>query len=342
MRENMSRNNNLPVTEIDISQAKDILQDIIKTDIVPFLWGPPGIGKSTIVRELCKDKGLELIDLRLSLLNPVDLRGLPVVDKKTQKAEWYKPGFLPDTNTKKEGILFLDEINLAPHSVQAAAYQLILDKKLGEYQFPKTWKIIAAGNREGVDKANVFKMSAPLANRFIHFTVRDDWQIWRKWAETADIRNEVMDFIAINPSLFLQLPEKNEKAFPTPRSWNFVSDLMNSFGYQNGDVPSESLKSVIVGAIGEGAGRQFSAYLVDWNLQDIETMVKKFYKTGKLKMPDEQNKRYALIKKVFADYKNRDITNAQFMKFDGFLTPEEKEVVKEATLKAERENGYKL
>ena len=334
----MSRNDNLPTTEIDVLQAKNILMDLLKTNIVPFLWGPPGIGKSTIVRDLAAENGWELIDLRLSLLSPVDLRGLPVVDKVNKKADWYKPAFLPKPGSKKKGILFLDEINLAPHSVQAAAYQLILDKRLGEYIFPENWRIIAAGNREGVDKANVFKMSAPLANRFVHFTVRDDWKVWRDWAKGAKIRPEVMDFIALNDSLFLKMSDKNEKAFPSPRSWHFVSDLLNAFNYQNGEIPDENLKGVITGAVGEGAGREFASYLADYDLKNINTMVAKFYETGKIKLPKEQNKRFAIIKKVFGDYKKREINNATFMKFEPHLTAEEKETVK-AIQEDERKKG---
>lgn len=333
----MNRDDNLPTTEIDVLQAKTILEDLLETNIVPFLWGPPGIGKSTIVRDLAKEKGWELIDLRLSLLSPVDLRGLPVVDKVNKKADWYKPAFLPKPGSKKKGILFLDEINLAPHSVQAAAYQLILDKRLGEYIFPKSWRIIAAGNREGIDKANVFKMSAPLANRFVHFSVRDDWQVWREWADGFGIRQEVIDFITTNPALFLKMSDKNEKAFPSPRTWHFVSDLLNAFKYENGNIPDENLKGVIAGAVGEGAGREFVSYLSDWDLKNTSITVEKFYKTGKIKLPKEQNKRFAIIRQVYSDFKNRDITNDQFTEFKKNLSAEEQEAIKETQEEDQKE-----
>ena len=113
---------------VSIEDLKNILESVFKTDIVPFLWGPPGVGKSSAVRQICEKNDWDIIDLRLSLLNPVDLRGLPMLDKKKELARWLSPSFLPSPSSKRTGVLFLDEINLAPQMVQAAAYQLILDK----------------------------------------------------------------------------------------------------------------------------------------------------------------------------------------------------------------------
>lgn len=321
--------------EVNVQQAQKLLKNIFKTDIVPFLWGPPGIGKSTIVKELAKEMDWKIIDLRLSLLNPVDLRGLPVVDKKLKKADWYKPSFLPKSTDTDNGILFLDEINLAPQSVQAAAYQLILDKKLGEYEFPKTWRIVAAGNRE-IDKANVFKLSAPLANRFLHLNVAEDWKIWRSWAKTAGVRSEVIDYIAMHSSVLLQMPDGTQKAFPSPRSWHFVSDLLDAFDYETIGTVTDDIRNLIYGSIGEGVGKEFCYYLDDYDLQNIKAMIQKFYDTGELKMPDSQNKRFGIIRTVFKDYRDRNITNAQFMKFTAKLSPEEKAIVEEMRDKKEK------
>lgn len=318
----------MPAIELNVQEASQALESMIETSIVPFLWGPPGIGKSSIVRQLAERKKWPLIDLRLSLLNPVDLRGLPVVDKEHKTAEWFKPGFLPDSSDTKPGILFLDEINLAPQSVQAAAYQLILDKKLGEYIFPKSWRIIAAGNRE-TDKANVFKLSAPLANRFIHFTVVPEWQVWREWAKKSKLQSQVIDYISTHPNNFLKMPDAGQKAFPSPRTWQFISEILAAFQYKDGTEPDNLLTNAIMGAVGEGAGKEFIAYIKDYSLQNIEAMVKEFYDTGKIKMPNEQSKRFLVIRRVYSDYRNRDINNAIYMKFKSFLTAEETKAIGE-------------
>lgn len=312
----------MSANEVDVKQAQEILLKMVKTDIVPFLWGPPGIGKSSIVKQTAEQLGWDIIDLRLSLLNPVDLRGLPIVDKKKHAAEWLKPGFLPTDDNKKPGILFLDEINLAHQSVQAAAYQLILDKKLGEYHFPKHWKIIAAGNRE-IDKANVYKISAPLANRFIHLTILEDYKIWREWASANKIRREIIDYVVLKPTQFLQMPSNNEKSFPSPRSWHFVSNVLDTFEY-NGGEPDELLKSVIMGTIGEGVGKELCAYLTKLGSQDINKLIEDFYASGNIKMPSETDIRFTIIRKVVKDYKERNITNATYLKFQSYLKPEEK------------------
>lgn len=320
--------------EVNVEQAHEILRTMMSTDIVPFLWGAPGIGKSSIVKQLASELEWDIIDLRLSLLNPVDLRGLPIVDKKSHTSEWLKPGFLPTDSDKKPGILFLDEINLAHQSVQAAAYQLILDKKLGEYHFPKHWKIVAAGNRE-IDKANVYKISAPLANRFIHLNVIEDWKIWKKWAKNNGIRSEITNFIILRPNLFLQMPENNQKAFPSPRSWSFLSDTLNAFNYTGGE-PSEILMSVISGTIGDGPGKEFGAWLAEFNLRDIEKLVEKFYETGSITLPKEQSVRYGIVRKVFQDYVDKTITVATLEKFKSHLEPEESEIVAQLEVKHQK------
>ena len=134
-----------------------------------MLWGPPGVGKSQMVAQVAEKNNIPVIDIRLSQMEPSDLRGIPF--KNGAEVEWAIPSMLP--NTKRhgpKGILFLDEITSAPPSVSAAAYQLILDRKLGNYEVPKGWAIFAAGNRQG-DRGVTYTMPAPLANRFSHYEV---------------------------------------------------------------------------------------------------------------------------------------------------------------------------
>lgn len=222
---------------------------------VPFLWGPMGIGKSDVVRQIADALGVGFIDLRAVLLDPVDLRGLPYREDETTR--WATPEFLP---REGEGILFLDELNSAPPLVQAACYQLILDRKLGEYEVPKGWHVLAAGNRKN-DRGVTFKMPAPLANRLIHIDFEVDNKDWERWALDNDVRTEVIAFLRFKPDLLFAF-EPNEKAFPTPRSWAFVSDVLKSNMPVIGDETGASIEhQMIAGCVGEGAAAEFMGFL---------------------------------------------------------------------------------
>ena len=140
-------------------------QDGSQTPVM--LWGPPGVGKSDLIAQIGKRQNVSVIDIRLSQMEPSDLRGIPFRDDASGNVEWAIPSMLPDIDRHgKEGILFLDEITSAPPSVSAAAYQLILDRKLGAYEVPEGWAIFAAGNRQG-DRGVTYSMPAPLANRAV-------------------------------------------------------------------------------------------------------------------------------------------------------------------------------
>jgi MoxR-like ATPase len=158
------------------------LKSLIEIQQPVFVLGPPGIGKSQVVAQVARQEGLALIDVRAVLLDPVDLRGLPHIDEQ-HRACWCPPDFLPQVGS---GILFLDELNAAPPLVQAACYQLVLDLRLGEYQLPESWSIVAADNRE-TDRAVTHRMPSALANRFVHLNFDVDVEQWLVWAQAHDI-----------------------------------------------------------------------------------------------------------------------------------------------------------
>lgn len=233
--------------------AKRSIDHLVKRKVPVFLWGPPGIGKSSIVSQVAKDRDLGFIDLRLSLLDPTDLRGIPFFNAHDNSAVWAKASFLPDGSIK-EGILFLDELNTAAPMVQASAYQLILDRKIGEYTLPDGWAIVAAGNRES-DRGVVFRMASPLANRFVHLDMEVDLEVWQNWAKVNNIDPTIIAFTSYRPdALFAFNTQSDSKAFATPRTWEYVNEILAS-------IPDDDLVlDMISGAIGQELASAFLGF----------------------------------------------------------------------------------
>jgi len=235
-----------------------------------YVWGATGIGKSMtikrVAKEIAKEMGLKynediskineeenfsVVDIRISQLDPPDLRGLPKIDNGNTR--WLPPNWLP---RKSKGIIFFDELNLAPPSIQASAYQLILDRRLGEYILPEGWIIISAGNRLE-DRANVFELPAPLKNRFCHITLNiPSIEEWTLWASENGIDSRIVAFLNFKPSLLFRFdPENKEQAFPTPRSWEFASKMIRGM-----DVKDEMFEVAVASAVGQGTAIEFQAF----------------------------------------------------------------------------------
>ncbi len=247
-----------------------------------FIWGPPGIGKSAIVNQAAQEVGIGFVDLRLAIMDPTDLRGIPV--PKDGKAVWLPPAVLPSSG---EGILFLDELTLAPQLVQSSAYQLVLDKRLGEYVLPKGWRIMAAGNRSE-HGASVFKMAFPLRNRFIHIEFEVNVDDWRSWAIKNGIETEIIEFISFRPDILFNFdPKRTENAFASPRSWEFASDLFR----MKDKMPKNILFEAIEGTVGKGSAAEFFGYLdIRKNLPSIEEIL-----AGKNFVPEQIDVAYAVV-----------------------------------------------
>lgn len=225
-----------------------------------FIWGPPGIGKSEIVDSITQERSGYMIDLRLALMEPTDLRGIPFYNQVTGTMEWAPPSDLPTQELADQFecvVLFLDEMNQAPQSVQAAAYQLILNRRLGSYVLPDNVLIVAAGNRES-DRGVAYRMPSPLANRFVHLEMTHDFEDWQTWALENGINSEVVGYVTANKMDLMNFdPRTASRAFATPRSWTFVSDLLPREGEQISD---SRLHDLIAGTVGDGIATKFMAH----------------------------------------------------------------------------------
>ena len=225
-----------------------------------FIWGPPGIGKSEIVDSITQDRSGYMIDMRLALMEPTDLRGIPVPNMNTGLMEWLPPADLPTQELADQFeciVLFLDEMNQAPQSVQAAAYQLILNRRLGNYKLPDNVLIVAAGNRES-DRGVAYRMPSPLANRFVHLEMTTDFEDWQTWALQNNIDAEVVGYVTANKMDLMNFdPRTASRAFATPRSWTFVSQMLPMEGEQ---ITDGRLHDLIAGTVGDGIATKFMAH----------------------------------------------------------------------------------
>lgn len=278
------------------SAVSNALLTCVTANQPAMLHGSPGGGKSQIVKQLAEKLGYDFRDVRLSQLDPVDLRGVPSVDREAKLTTWNPPDFLPHPglpNYNPKGILFLDEINSAPQGTAAAAYQLVLDRRLGDYILPEGWRIIAAGNKS-TDRALVNEMSTALKNRFTHIEYETNLEDWVTWAFQNGIEDTVIGFIRFRPHLLNEFEArsnnkeeverirrmKDSKAFGTPRSWEFVSRIMQA-------KPSRDIEfELVAGTVGEGSAVEYMAYIKYY--RDLPSLDEILMNPKKAPVPKEQ------------------------------------------------------
>jgi hypothetical protein len=240
-----------------IEARKSILRCFKKQRPI-FLWGPPGIGKSELVEGITEELDGLMIDLRLGQMEPTDIRGIPFFNKDNGKMDWAPPIDLPDDELASKYpvvVLFLDELNSAAPAVQSAAYQLILNRRVGKYVLPKNVVMVAAGNRES-DKGVTFRMPTPLANRFVHQELKVDHPSWEQWAVNHKIHKDVVGYIGFaKQDLFDFDPRSSSRSFASPRSWTFVSQFC-----EDEDITDAELTNLIAGTVGEGLAIKFMAH----------------------------------------------------------------------------------
>jgi hypothetical protein len=258
------------------SELKNYLNRLVAKDlkISTMIWGAPGIGKSSIVHQLSQEHGIDFVDLRLSQLAPTDLRGLPVAEDGISK--WYPPEFLPKDG---KGILFLDELNMAPPAIQGMAQQLILDRRVGSYVVPEGWFIWAAGNRKE-DRAAVFDMPTPLANRFLHLQVEPDFNSFKEYALEHGIHEQIIAFLSFRPELMHKI-DPHQPAWCSPRSWVMASSL-------------HCIGMDIAPAVGIGAAAELAAYITLYEtMPDLTEILEG--QGNDTSFPSEPSTRYATV-----------------------------------------------
>lgn len=219
-----------------------------------MLWGPPGIGKSELIRALCAEHGWDFVDVRLAQRDPVDLRGLPVPDG--QVVRWLPSSEWP-RDPGSRGILLFDELTAADRTLQVAAYELILDRSLGDtYRLPPGWLVCGAGNRAD-DHSVSLPMSAALANRFLHLELEADLDAWLRWARAAGVRDDVVAFLRARPALLLDMEGDLQRGWPSPRSWARVSAFLDTADA----LSSAARRAGLVGLVGEAATIELDAFV---------------------------------------------------------------------------------
>lgn len=267
----MSEANMMNIPGLTVSDGKNQLLKLYAAAVekgipfrrlpTPFYWGSPGVGKSESVYQLADElseltgKQVKVTDVRLLLFSPVDLRGVPVADAERKFTNWLKPKIfdMPEGESFIN-ILFLDELSAAPQSVQAAAYQICLDRRVGEHSLPENCIVIAAGNRT-TDHSVSYKMPKALANRLIHFNIVSDFSSWKKWAIGNGVSPKVIAYLSFDSSRLCAEPDGSDLAYPTPRSWAFVSTLLSTVS----DEP-ERIHSLIAGCVGNDTAIEFEHF----------------------------------------------------------------------------------
>ncbi len=218
---------------MNLSTAFPVINAALDANLVPFLWGAPGIGKSQAIDQIAKHRRALMCGVNLALLESIDLRGIPAIIG--DKTVWLKPGFWPSAEGQ-ETVLFFDDMDRAPSSVQAAAMQIILDRRIGEHVLPDAVRIVGAGNG-GTDRTGTNKQPRALANRLLHLDIEPDSAAWAAWAATAGIDPALIAFIRFRPTFIhgdlmkndttgAPIFDRDARSFPSSRAWESVNRIM--------------------------------------------------------------------------------------------------------------------
>jgi len=285
------------VRKVPIDRAALLVKRLIAKRHSVHLWGKPGIGKSEVTRQIVVEldiaqreidgHGWNLIEFRANLREPVDCRGIPHADLKTGVTRWLVPDELPrEDRDGKYGILFLDELNTASMQMQAALFQLVLERKLGDYTLPEGWVIVAAGNAVS-DRAAAQRMPTALRNRFAHIYVVADVNAWAKWAVKNNVAPEFVAFARFRRTLFDDtrgLPVGDENAFLTFRSFTKASEFV--------DEPVEFRTELFASHVGDDTATEIDGFIrLYQSLGSLEDIVAN---PTTAKVPTEASEQFAV------------------------------------------------
>lgn len=240
--------------EVTIAVALVMLAAYVQRNKAVMLWGSPGIGKTSIVCQYAESLKWKVIDFRANIREPVDVRGIPVVNEKDQTTKWYSPDELPRVERDGEkGILFIDEINTAAPQMMAVLMQLVLERKVGDYHLPPGWIVVAAGNHVS-DRAAAQRMPTALANRFAHIYVKADVDAACAYWQKIGVAPEMIAFIRYRRELIHVMPKNpDEHAFPTPRSLVSAAEFVNEH--------QDIREKLLAGVIGDAYASEFEAFI---------------------------------------------------------------------------------
>ncbi len=289
---------------LNSTQLTPLVTKVMKAGLVPMIAGSPGIGKSDLVRELAKSLNLFVIDHRLSTSDPTDMSGLPATQG--DKATFLPFDLFPTQDTEVPAgydgfLLFLDEINSAPQSVQAAAYKLVLDREVGQHKLHDRCACVCAGNLQ-TDGAIVNRLGTAMQSRLVHFEMGVDPDKWLSWAYANGVDSRVTSYIAYSgDKLHMFDPNHNDKTFPCPRTWHFASRYLEVAG----KLSFEDLHA-LSGTIGEGQAREFLAFCeIENELVSFDDLIKAPLKVD---LPTEPSTTYFMCGSIAAktDKKNLD------------------------------------
>lgn len=304
-----------PVEYVTHKQLRELvialLQGLWRGVAVPPLLviGKPGIGKSQAIRELCVEMNISFIDLRLCQLDSCELRGLPMVSE--GKTHWATPNIFPADG---QGILFLDEITAADKTLQVAAYQLLMERELGEYRLPPGWLVIGAGN-DRESKAVATTMSSALTNRFLIVELKPTLNDFLNYGEKRELHRTVQNFLKFRPKLLHCMEGDLQRPWPAPRSWERVSTMLK-IAEETGN--TKSLSYIVPGLVGIGAGTEFLAF---YNAQTYDQQIRETLIAGKpLRLPEEADQAYAYTQAVITFIAGEKEPEIQFVMFNHFLS----------------------
>lgn len=272
-------------TSVSPKELKDIVRSFARLQSPPtlFVWGQPGIGKTEIVRQVAKEQHLDLKVLILSLMDPAEIKGFLMPDKRTSEAILFPYNFLP----KEPGILFLDEVNTAPPAVLNVGMRMVQEREVGSIKIPPGVLVICAGNRV-TDKVTVSKLSSAFVNKCVHVNVEPSFEDFKEWALTNGISPIVLGYLEAYPGDLVSEP-RVDYPYPTPRAWEKVHRVLTETS-----LPIQMQQALIAGLVGDEIAVKFIEF--SRNAFDIQNWLKDILDEGKNRYPtaEEPAKSYLL------------------------------------------------